>query len=143
LIATISPTFVEVVQGTHIGSSDRICVSRYQESEEGESTLSAVLDSLIPYLRDTSDPIPLPTFLGNRMVTPSGTLGELDEASNTELEPVKAYAWSRGLGIEYSPIKTRSTRKKQQEKVISTAVVDPSTAESGALRAVKALAREK
>jgi hypothetical protein len=82
-------------------------------------------------------------FLGNRMVTPSGTLGELDEVSNTRLEPIKAYAWSRGLGIEYSPIKMRITRKKQQEKVISTTVVDPSTVESGALRVVKALAREK
>jgi hypothetical protein len=83
----------------------------YQEFEEGNSTLSAVLDSLIRYLRDNSDPNPLPTYFGNRVVNPINFNGELGEASNTETKYSKAYAWSRGLGIEYSLVKMRSSRK--------------------------------
>ena len=105
--------------------------------------LSAVLDSLIPYLRDNSDPTPLPTYLGNRVVNPSSIIGDLGEAINSETKPVKSYAWSQGPGIEYSPIKTRSTRKKMQGTVNSPSVVDPSTSESGALRAMKAFVRAK
>jgi hypothetical protein len=54
----------------------------------------------------------------------------------------KEYAWSRGLGVETSPIKTRSSRKKS-----TLATVDPSgqisSTDGGALRALKALARKK
>jgi hypothetical protein len=140
---SLAPTFVEVVHGASNSSFDRPVIPGYQESQEGDSSLSTVLDSLIPYLRDNCDPNPLPTYLGNRVVIPSSIIGDLGEASNSETEPVKAYAWSRGLGIEYSPIKTRSTRKKLQATVNSPSIVDPSSSESGALRAVKDLARAK
>jgi hypothetical protein len=45
--------------------------------------------------------------------------------------------------MEYSPVKTRSTRKKLQGTTISSLVTDPSSSNSGELRAVKALARAK
>jgi hypothetical protein len=70
-----------------------------------------ILDSLIPYLRDNSDPTPLSKFFGNRVVDPTSFKGDLGEVSLPEAEPTKAYAWSRGLKIEYSPIKMRSSRK--------------------------------
>jgi hypothetical protein len=54
----------------------------------------------------------------------------------------KEYVCSRGLGIEHSPIKTRSTRKKYAT-LSSLDSVTPTTSEGGAIRAVKALAREK
>jgi hypothetical protein len=54
----------------------------------------------------------------------------------------KEYAWSRGLGIEHSPIKTRSARKKSAT-LSSLDSTTPSTSDGGALRAVKALAWEK
>jgi hypothetical protein len=77
------------------------------------------------------------------VVNPTSFNGELGEASNSETKPTKAYAWSHGLGIEYSLVKMRSSRKKLQAFVNSSSVVDPSTSDSGELRAVKALAREK
>jgi hypothetical protein len=55
-------------------------------------------------LRDNSDPTPLPTFFGNRVVDPTSFKGDLGEVSLPEAEPTKEYAWSRGLGIEYSPL---------------------------------------
>jgi hypothetical protein len=54
----------------------------------------------------------------------------------------KSFTWSRGLGIDYSPVKMRSARKKS---IVSTPLIPdsrPST-DSGALRAMKALARAK
>jgi hypothetical protein len=133
LTCSLAPTIAEVVHGASNSSFDRPVISGYQESQEGDSSLSTVLDSLIPYLRDNSDPTPLPTYLGNRVVNPSSIIGDLGEASNSETEPVKTYAWSRGLGIEYSPIKTRSTRKKMQATVNSPSVVDPSLLKVGRL----------
>jgi hypothetical protein len=53
----------------------------------------------------------------------------------------KDFAWSRGLGLEYSPIKTRSAHKKSF--VESQASIPVTSMDCGALRACKALVREK
>jgi hypothetical protein len=59
------------------------------------------------------------------------------------VEKVKEYAWSCGLGIEISPIKTRSSRKKIKGGLVPSEGKDISTSDSGALRALKALEKEK
>jgi hypothetical protein len=62
----------------------------------------------------------------------------------------KSFAWSRGIGVEISPIKTRSCRKKLSQPVKRLqrllpiiSETNPSTNDIGPLRAMKALARSK
>jgi hypothetical protein len=98
---------------------------------------------MIPFLRDNNTPAQLPTFFGNVVIDPSSFSGDLSTETLPQTESTKEYSWSRGLGIEYSLIKTRSSRKKLQSSTSSSFVTDPSTSDSGALRAVKALARAK
>jgi hypothetical protein len=68
--------------------------------------------------------------------------GRLVVHGHSAIEARKEYAWSQGLGIEHSPIKTRSARKKSTLDS-STVSVPQSSTEGGALRALKALARSK
>jgi hypothetical protein len=77
----------------------------FRESEEDDSTLSVVLDSLIPFIRDTNATVKLPVYLGK--VVHVSNSGEGDGTSHTHTEGAgKEFSWSRGLGIEHSPIKT-------------------------------------
>jgi hypothetical protein len=65
-----SNSSVEVHQGFLPSRTRRIPIPGCRESEEGDSSLSAVLDSLIPYLRDSNPPAQLPTFFGNAIIDP-------------------------------------------------------------------------
>jgi hypothetical protein len=76
-----------------------------------DSTLSVVLDSLIPYIRDTNNNLLLPTYLGKAIIEPSLVTGTSTPLKHPKREG-KEFSWSRGIGIEHSPIKTRSLRKK-------------------------------
>jgi hypothetical protein len=114
----------------------------YREPEEGDSSLGAVLDHLFPFLRDNSDAIKLPTFIG-KPYKAIWILWRPVPLSNLHGVKGKEYAWSRGLGVELSPIKTRSSRKKLAQPSPVTDDSVPSSTDSGALRAMKALAREK
>jgi hypothetical protein len=70
----------------------------------------------------------------------SGALG----VSTCEGEDTgKDYAWSRGLGYEFSPIKTRSARKKVGTNTTFSAQQLSFNSEHGALRGMKSLARAK
>jgi hypothetical protein len=116
--------------------------SGFRESEEGESSLIVVLDSLIPFIRDKNASIKLPTYLGKAIHNSAGNM----EESTSKVQPGesgKEFSWSWGIGIELSPIKTRSTRKKLAQKLTQTDVTVPPSTDSGALRALKALARTK
>jgi hypothetical protein len=55
----------------------------------------------------------------------------------------KEMAWSRGLGMEVSPIKTRSAHKKLGSTPALGVQQSVSTHDMGALRGVKSLARAK
>jgi hypothetical protein len=68
--------------------------------------------------------------------------GEASGSKATIVEAEKEFAWSRGLGIELSPVKTQSARKKASVEKSQDPVSLTST-EGGALRALKALARSK
>jgi hypothetical protein len=71
---------------------------------------------------------------------PSGVLGESTcEGGNSG----KDYAWSWGLGYEFSPIKTRSAHKKAGTNISFYAQHLSSNIEQTVLRGMKALARAK
>jgi len=120
-----------------------ISLPRFRELEETNSSLNEVLDPLIPYLRDPSSTIPLPDYLGNSVYKNLSWGGEANTSRQDGEGNGKEFSWSRGFGIEYSHIKTRSDRKKcltsSSQQPVS---VSPST-DSGAFRAIKSLARVK
>jgi hypothetical protein len=56
----------------------------------------------------------------------------------------RSFAWSRGLGIELSPLQTRSSRKKKEDlNTLQSTSADISLSEKAPLRALKAKARSK
>jgi len=76
----------------------------YREPEEDEASLNSVLDSLIPFIKDNKDAIKLPTYRGKALIEPS-TILEATTSKDNLAKGGKDYAWSRGLGIELSPLK--------------------------------------
>jgi len=83
---------------------DSVMEPGFREVEEGESSLNTSLNSLIPFIKDNKDTTNLPTFQGKAPIdlyTPSEAT-----SSNPQLtRDGKDYAWSKGLGIELSPLK--------------------------------------
>jgi len=114
-----------------------------REPEEGESSLSDILGSLIPYLKYSDPPILLPSYFGKALIILVNLSREVNVTPLAEDTNLKDYSWSRGRGIEYSPIKTRSLRKNLQSDLCLPLVEETTTSDRGALRAVKALARSK
>jgi hypothetical protein len=105
-------------------------------------SLNTVLESLIPFIKDNKEAIKLPTFLGRKCLDPV----ESSEATSSKIKPAregKDFAWSRGLGVEISPIKMRSCRKKLSHNSVKISESAPSSSDIGPLRALKALARAK
>jgi hypothetical protein len=113
----------------------------YQESEEEASLLTETLDSLLPSHSVLGLTQPLSVVLGKKAVVSSSEIG----STSTQLvgKGGKAFSWSRGLASELSPVKTRSSRKKQISSSHSEDVCVPTSPVSGALRALKAQARAK
>jgi hypothetical protein len=117
-------------------------LSGYKESDEGDSMLFVVLDSLIPFICDKESTVKLPVFQGKSSYRSETESGEAGCSNSTDVKAGKEYAWSRGLGIELSLIKTRSARKKST--LVSTDSIFPQPTTKGrALRVMKALARSK
>jgi len=113
----------------------------YQEPNEEEPSLSSVLNSLIHFIRDPNSFVQLLIFLGKSVITPSVGNAEASCLCSLYDKGRKEFSWSRGLGLEYSHVKTRSTRKKS---FVESQVTIPGTStECGALRALKALVRAK
>jgi len=114
----------------------------YREPEEDSSTLSVVLDSFIPFLRESEALIPLPSFLRKKSIDPCVERGEASTSRVLVGEGGKDFAWSRALGIELSPVKTRSDRKKTCTKLKEDYASHFPT-DGRALRDLKALERTK
>jgi hypothetical protein len=55
----------------------------------------------------------------------------------------KSLAWSRGIGVELSPLQTHSSRKKKEIESTHLATTDLPLQDGKALRALKALAITK
>jgi hypothetical protein len=113
----------------------------YREAEEKDSKLSETLDSLLPSLSDIRFPQPLPIFLGKKAIDSTVEIGS--SSSQLSGKGGKAFAWSRGLASELSPVKTRSSQKKLASSSHKADESIPTSLDSGALRAMKALARAK
>jgi hypothetical protein len=114
----------------------------YREPKEDDTSLHVILDSLIPFIGDPNSSVQLHVYLGNSILDPAKCVGEAS-SSRSHAEGVgKNFAWSRGLGREYSLVKTRSAGKKSVVSSTLDSDTCPST-DSGALRATKALAQDK
>jgi hypothetical protein len=74
--------------------------------EDEESNFSAVLDSLIPYIRGMEPTVKLLVFLGKLEQVPVITLGDASGNRTEGGANGKAFAWSCRLCIEHSPMKT-------------------------------------
>jgi hypothetical protein len=85
----------------------------YHEPEDDEPSLHAVLDSLLPFIHDPNSSVQLPVYLGNSVIDPGVKSGESSKTCSLAEGVGKEFAWSRGLGIDYSPVKMRSARKNQ------------------------------
>jgi hypothetical protein len=86
--------------------------------------------------------IPLDTFLGNYVIPPFHNYAYSRDSGAGPGGSSANYTWSRGLGFETSPIKSRRARKKATPSRDSVEVVSSSTgSDIEALRGLKALAR--
>jgi hypothetical protein len=114
----------------------------YKEPKDEETSLSVVLDSLIPFIRDNDANVQLPIYLGKSVIDPVAGKGEASCLRSILVEARKEFAWSKGLGIEHSSVKTKSAQKKSSlESSLDT--VSHTYTKGGALRAMKTLARSK
>jgi hypothetical protein len=68
---------------------------------------------------------------------------QASDRSNLELSEENSFAWSQGLGLELSPIKTRSAQKRAGPSPFIASSSNFSTGDLGALRGLKSLARVK
>jgi hypothetical protein len=110
-----------------------------QPTDEGSKLLEALNSSF------SADPpenfTHLPVYRGKELINSAS--GEGSSSSRPTESAQKTYAWSRGIGVELSPLQTRSSRKKKE---ILNNTLDPAVIPSQdgkALRAMKALARSK
>ena len=112
------------------------------EFEPGDSTLSVVLDSLLPSYKEVLSPTPLPTYPGSSLFKFPSTDTSLGPSEISSTNPEKDYTWSRGHGFEHSPIKTCSACHKKGTSSKYSANSSHSLTDIGALRGMKSLARE-
>jgi hypothetical protein len=83
-----------------------------QQFSKSAPSLDAVIDALIPTLRDSDNPIPIPFYRGRDLQQTLPPIVPKCSSSGKGDPKGKSLAWSRGLGMELSPIKTRSGHKK-------------------------------
>jgi hypothetical protein len=91
---------------------DSALLPGYHEPDEEETTMSDVLDSYLPFIHDKDSSIKLPIYLGKSSITSPQEDGGASTSLSHTVRAGKDFAWSRGLGLEISPIKTRSTEEK-------------------------------
>jgi hypothetical protein len=85
--------------------------------------------------------VQLPLYRGKELLLPTTEAGASSSLSRGMVD--KSYAWSRGISTELSPLQTRSSRKKKDLMSSQQSDTVPSSLDSKALRALKALARSK
>jgi hypothetical protein len=114
----------------------------YREPNNDETSVTTFLDSLLPFIHDQNSTVQLHVYLGKYVINPSTDDGEASSSHYLVEGAGKEFAWSRVLGIEHSLVKTRSAWKKSA--TFSSLENNPRIAtDGGALRALKALSREK
>jgi len=90
-----------------------------REPKKDENALSTVLDSLIPFLKDNKEVSKLMIFLGKKTLAPEGS-SEASSSKTILAKGGKYFAWSRGMGLELSPLKMQSGWKKKSQAVEKT-----------------------
>jgi hypothetical protein len=110
----------------------------------GDIELGIVLESLFPTIREVQVPINLPIYKGRSIYHRPNPDGEVGSSGSLVGEIVKYYSWSKGLGLETSPINTRSERKNKEDlghisEGLHLSVIN----ELWVLRGLKSLARVK
>jgi hypothetical protein len=145
-ISSLEPSFsletCNSQDNSHLLSVNQPFPPGYREPEEDDPTVSAVLDSFLPFLRGSKALVPIPTFLGKKPIELGVESGQASTSGISVAKGGKEFAWSWGLGIELSPVKTHSARKKSSTELKDDyAPILPS--DGKALRDLKALARTK
>jgi hypothetical protein len=93
-------------------SEDSPLLPSYGELDLSDHSLDKMLTDLVPTFREVNSLVTIPIFL-RRTEVAAGEPGNMEpdplvsEASNGN-----SLAWSQGLGLEISPVKTRSAHKK-------------------------------
>jgi hypothetical protein len=121
---------------------DSIIVPGFVEPTISNHSLDKMISSLVPSINGNFGSLPIPTYLGKDLVTSSSSKGGSSVTSGVGTDPGKDPTWSRGLGLELSPIKTRSARKKAGS-VGSSSAIQSVVLDQGALRGMKSLAQAK
>jgi hypothetical protein len=118
-------------------------LSGFLEEELDDGTLVATLENLVSLPQEMGISVPLATFQGLSVIQPP-IQTDLTYTSETGSGVAgTSYAWSRGLGFETSPIKTRSARKKASLCIDKKDQTISIVTDLGALRGLKSLARAK
>jgi hypothetical protein len=112
----------------------------YTEPTQSELQLETLFPTASSSHSLPFDSIPLPTYQGNFVFQPTLPSSDHPSSSNLPLPPGPDPHWSRGIGLELSPLKTRSARKKSQTGLKASGNTTTVT-NQGALRGLKALAR--
>jgi hypothetical protein len=117
-----------------------------RERASGESSLEDVLETLVPSYRDMVIKKPLEVYEGSRLV--KGGKGEKSDSEHGLRRGVlgrdtKKDLWMGGLGLDASPIKTRSAHRKVGGSRGDLVTQGNNNTEQRALRGLKALARAK
>ena len=108
----------------------------------GHSTLRNLLTTSAPTTVETLLPVPIPTFQGRSpIIRESSDLPISSPHVNTSDTTGIDYSWSHGLGLENSPIKTRSARRKATTSFTLPNNYSIDSSDLGVLRGIKSLAR--
>jgi len=113
----------------------------YSQPDEDEDILLAALSSSTSsqFLPDSATQLQI--FRGKELIAPSIDVGT--SSTQLTLKDAKNFAWSRGIGVELSPLQTRSSRKKKEaSSTLQTAPIIPAL-DGKALRTMKAMACSK
>ena len=102
-----------------------------------------MLIALVPSYREVASPIMIPTFLGKEVVVTAGPNDVSRASGSIGVSNGKDLACLWGLGLELSPIKTRSARKKSRTNLSFSTNQLSSNVYQGGLRGMKSLARAK
>jgi hypothetical protein len=109
----------------------------YTEPDQSELRLEALFPTALSSHSLPFESLPLPTYQGNSVIHPSPDL----PSSSTQIFPTGPDPhWSRGIGLELSPLKTCSARKNSQTE-LKAPEDSAAVTTHGALRGFKALAR--
>jgi len=134
---------INSVHNEHLLSEGSPLLPGYGEPKASEHSLDRLLIDLVPSYREVNSPVPIPTFLRKVEVVSREPNTMIPDPIVAEVSSSKNLAWSRGLGLMLSLVKTRSAHKKSGTNPTLSTQLLHSSIDQGVLRGIKALARDK